>query len=157
MKNVRCQFVLFILSLLLFACEKDSNDYGFDQINSSSDWNLDDKFNQREMNLFSELDFNKTAEFVNKESGTILFTPQIIFTPNPFQTVGYLSYNTAPIINIVIVNKDFRKIQESRFENSYEIGISLADEPSGIYRIYYVIQDEENNIVQLGHGNIKKE
>jgi hypothetical protein len=127
------------------------------QINSSSDWNLDDKFSQREKNLFSELDFNKTAEFVNKESGTLMYIPQIIFTPNPFQAIGYLSYNTAPIINIVIVNKDFKKIHESRFEYSYKIAISLADEPSGIYRLYYVIQDEENNIVQLGHGNIKKE
>ena len=157
MKNVGCRFVLFILSVLLFACEKNSNDYGFDQINSSSDWNLNDKFSQREKNLFSDLDFNKTAEFVMKESGTLLYTPQIIFKPNPFQEVGYLSYNTAPIINIVVVNKEFRKISESRFENAYEIAFALPGQPAGIYRLYYVIQDQDNNIVQLGHGNIKKE
>lgn len=155
MKNRLKFFLLLIIAVNLISCDKEENE--FESINLDSDWHLNDEFSHNERKLFDTLDFTRTASYQLVESDYIQNSPKITFYPNPFKDVGFLHYNTAPIIHIVIVNNSYEKILEARLENSYTIGFNLTEKKSGIYKLYYVIQDSNYNIVQLGHGFIKKE
>ncbi|MCW3786894.1 hypothetical protein [Plebeiibacterium sediminum] len=147
--------IILFATLIITSCEKNNSELPY--INTSSEWNLDDQFNSLEQSFFDTLNFKNTAEFIMEENGSLHASPTITFHPNPFFNVCYLSYNTAPIINIAILNSRYKKILEARFEDAYEIAFNLSDQPSGTYLLYYVIQDKDYNIVQLGHGSIIKE
>jgi hypothetical protein len=147
--------ILFFAGLSFFAsCDKGED------IDSPSLWQLTDEFSQYEKSLFDSLDFNNTADYEHEETGYIQPRPQIVFSPNPFDDIAYLSYSsnlTKPIINVVILSENTEDVLEIRVESSTVIGFNFSDKPSGIYRLYYVIQDSTYSIVHLGHGNIRKQ
>ncbi len=147
--------IILFAVLIITSCEKNNSE--LPDLNNSSEWNLNDEFSSLEQSFFDTLNFNNTAEYIVEETEYLQSDPIIKFYPNPFTEVAYLSYNTAPIINIAILNSRYKKILEARFENAYEIAFNLSDQPSGTYKLYYVIQDKDYNIVHLGHGSIVKQ
>ena len=127
------------------------------------DWNLNDQFTKREKRLFEGLDFSKTTEaeppyFEEMEGMVSEFTsPRIYFYPNPFSEITYIGYyHSDHIINLVVVDNHYNKLLSYRGEVGRISAISWVWLDSGIYRMYYVIQDKNDNIIHCGHGDILK-
>ena len=124
------------------------------------DWILNDKFTTKEKLLFDTLNFTKTAtvEPISNTENSMYIQPQILFFPNPYSTIGRLYYyHDKHILNIIIVDKRYKKLLTHRVENTTQISFNLSNLSKGIYRLYYVIQDSGYNIVHFGHGDIEKE
>jgi len=126
----------------------------------SDDWRLNDEFTSREKQLFDTLDFTKraTAEPMTYPDNTIYSSTSTMFAPNPVSTNGYLLYyHTNHILNIVIVDNKYHKLLSNRSYDKQQLTFNFIPFNKGIYRMYYVIQDAQYNIVYLGHGDIEKE
>lgn len=124
------------------------------------DWLLNDKFTTKEKLLFDTLNFTKTAiaEPMPNTENSISIQPQIVFFPNPYATMGRLFYyHNKHILNIIIVDKKYNKLLTYRSTNTQLLSFNLSDFNKGIYRLYYVAQDSNYNIVHFGHGDIEKE
>ena len=168
---------LFVLAVLFVSCRKESVDYlRIEGITEAAmdgptgryfdpdDWNLNDQFTKREKQLFEGLDFSKTAEAepVNvDEVGGIISedtTPRISFGPNPFCEITFLCYyRNDYTINLVIVDNHYNKLFSYRGEiNQCYVRYWLQLDYEKIYRMYYVMQDKNDNIVHCGHGDILK-
>ena len=81
----------------------------------------------------------------------------ISFCPNPFITTGYLLYyHDKHILNIIIVDSKYNKLCRYRLTDRQQVVFDFTTLNKGIYRLYYVIQDSQYNIVHLGHGDIEK-
>lgn len=128
--------------------------------NDPDDWNLDDEFTEREKMLFDTLDFTRTGivEPVIIEDGYFpLPDPYIMFYPNPFgqiASIGY--YHNDHIVNLAIVDSKYKKLYSFRIENNPDMAFDFEKLAYGTYRMYYVIQDKNYNIVHCGHGDIQK-
>ena len=138
--------------LTLRECEQDFN------IIDDSDWRIDDKFSEIERNLFDTLKFEssflKESSFADIINDGIVGTPKVSFCPNPTSGNGYFRFTSTVIMNLVIVNQKFEKKYE--FRGQYPmIAIDLSSFPYGMYRMYYVLQDTNYQIVGIGHGDIK--
>jgi hypothetical protein len=123
-----------------------------------TDWRTDDKFTKLEMQLFDTLNFNKVNQaksasgIINKSIGTI------IFYPNPTTDFGTLDIDHDNfILNMVMVDGEFNKVISYRATDRRSIAISFHSFNTGIYRVYYVLQDLQFNIIGLGHGDVKYE
>jgi len=167
---------LFVLSALFVSCQREGVDYlrieGITEATiggptgryiDPDDWNLDDQLTKREKKLFEGLDFSKTAEadpiHFEEIEGMVSEnrSPRIDFCPNPFSGSTYLCYYRGDYtINLVIVDNRYNKLFSYRGEidRCIEFSYSLLD--YGIYRMYYVMQDKNDNIVHCGHGDILK-
>lgn len=173
-------FLVIIFSLLLFiSCksgnsnEPESESYlsikGITYMNElgelvgsidHDDWVLNEKFTSKEKLLFDTLNFAKTAtaEPIPNTGNSVYTPPHILFCPNPCATVGGLYYyHENHILNIIIVDNKYNKLLSYRTKDTQHPSFDLAKLNKGIYRLYYVIQDSQYNIVHLGHGDIEKE
>lgn len=126
--------------------------------NDGNDWNLNYKFKTFEKQLFDTLNFSKTAfaepEFLNNS----IIVPQIIFYPNPVVNYGNIYYySNNHIINIVIIDKKLNIIRNYRIQNSQNFKFDFSEINKGIYRMYYVIQNAEFEIIHMGYGDILRE
>jgi hypothetical protein len=164
-------FITYFALLLFISCKKDNESKPqFEGITLTdvqgsymgfidpTDWRTDDKFTKLEMQLFDTLNFNKIKQsglasgITNKSIGTI------IFYPNPTTDFGTLDIDHDNfILNMVMVDGDFNKLISYRATDRRSISISFHSFNTGIYRVYYVLQDLQFNIIGLGHGDVKKE
>ena len=183
-KNMRKHFIfLLILPFIIVSCNDNDEDYlhieGITETTASGeitgvsvdpdDWNLDDVFTKREKQLFGDLDFSKTAvvepvPIPECPDGMDCIDPiedindlrRIVFCPNPFDGYAFLRYyHSNHILNLVVVDNKYNKLYSRRVENVISMFFSIPNLKKGIYRMYYVIQDMDNNIVHCGHGDIK--
>ena len=182
---MRKHFLFFlILPFIIVSCNDDDKDYltikGITETTASGeitgvsidpdDWNLDDVFTKREKQLFGDLDFSKTAEAEPVPASVpvcpdgmdcidqdINFLRYIVFCPNPFDGYARLDYyHSNHILNLVVVDNKYNKLYSRRVENVISMFLSIPNLKKGIYRMYYVMQDMDNNIVHCGHGDIEK-
>jgi hypothetical protein len=120
----------------------------------SDDWNLNKQFTDREKQLFSTIDFTKTGIAEPITNGTQM----ICFCPNPFPYMGSLYYyQNKHIVSIVIVDYKYNILHRYQFKNRKEWHLDLTTLKEGIYRMYYVMQDENENVVHCGYGDIKRD
>ncbi|MDO3694864.1 hypothetical protein QVZ41_08410 [Wenyingzhuangia sp. chi5] len=159
-------FIYSIILIGIISCKKDNDDFGIN--NSSLDFQMND-FSQFEKKLFDSLDFNKTNTYENllnenkpieDDEGNLSIVDinyDIILYPNPFQDIVNLSFSyPRSIINTIIVNNKYEKIIESRSLKNLKVAYHLTDKPSGFYRLYFVLQDSNYNILEYGKVNIHK-
>ena len=169
----------FLLSLFIFSlstsCNKEEvksesvllikgitsvDELGYTISIDENDWRLNDKFTEKEKQLFDTLNFSKTAiaEPMPISENTSYKTPVILFFPNPFRSQGGLFYyHDKHILNLIVVDSKYTKLYSFRVRASHYFALNLNKLDKGIYRIYYVIQDSQYNIVHLGHGDIENE
>lgn len=176
---MKSKLLSLLISLCIFiSCEKDNEEFlvieGITEIDSGGcsshidpdDWNLDDIFTDREKQLFDTLDFSRTAIAkplppIEEIPGYLTpdRSPHIFFAPNPFHISAALGYyRNDHILNLVIVDNKYNKLFSWRTEE-FNGGATFYFEnlKKGIYRMYYVLQDKNYNIVYCGHGDIKNE
>jgi hypothetical protein len=176
---MKIKFLLILFSLPVFiSCEdenKNENEAetisieGITEVDNmgvfygnfdDDDWNLDDQLTEKEKQLFASLDFSKTgvAEPIPSEPGVIPKIKFITFYPNPFSDVPRLSYyHNEHILNLVIVDNKYNILYSYRVENSESVTFNFDSLKTGIiYRMYYVVQDKNYNIIHCGHGDIKR-
>jgi len=125
-----------------------------------NDWNLNEEFTSREKQLFDSLNFNKTAK-AETDVNSVYYnrTPYIKFYPNPFSTTGFIQFYRPDLIyNVVVSDNKYNKLVSFRWtDKPLGCAYNFSTLNSGIYRMYYVIQDLKYNIVYQGHGDIQKE
>ncbi|HEY5507185.1 MAG TPA: hypothetical protein VIK29_00835 [Paludibacter sp.] len=124
------------------------------------DWILNEKFTEKVKQLFDTLDFSKTAiaEPMPITENSSYRTPVISFFPNPLSIQGGLFYyHDKHILNLIVINNKYNKLYSFRVRDSHYFHLNLNKLEKGIYRIYYVIQNSQYNIVHCGHGDIEKE
>lgn len=136
------------------------DEFGYSISLDHNDWNLNEEFSQKEKQLFDSLDFSKiaSAEPVLDYDSSTFKIPRIIFFPNPIKLQGYIYYyNDKHILNLIIVDNRYNKPYSFRLKDSGSFYLDLSELHKGLYRMYYVIQDSQYNIVHLGHGDVEKE
>ena len=125
----------------------------------TTDWRIDDKFTELERNLFDTLKFDRTLSLksnLKKTFGVVPVSDSIIhFYPNPVSERGNFKFNSAFIVNIVIVDNNFTQKIKLRFQ-SHQVLIDLKSLNAGINRMYYIFQDSSYKIIGMGHGDIQK-
>ncbi len=165
---------LFILSLCT-SCNKDEvknesvllikgitsvDELGYSISIDENDWRLNGKFTEKEKLLFDTLNFSKTAiaQPMPISESTSYKAPAILFYPNPFRLQGGLFYyHNKHILNLIVVDIKYTKLYSFRVRDSHYFSLNLNKLDKGIYRIYYVIQDSQYNIVHMGYGDIENE
>ncbi|UOQ78443.1 hypothetical protein MUN84_07690 [Hymenobacter sp. 5516J-16] len=137
-----------------------------------SDWKLDDKWNDKEKDLFKDLpvgiDGTKSRLVTNQQFG---------FYPNPvkqFSTFGY-SFDLASQVSVgtqirfVIVNRKYKVMQEGNIASRNTpwnpqtglsgFSVSFTDDKykkGETYRMYYVLYEPEQlAFLGKGHGDIE--
>jgi uncharacterized protein YxeA len=116
--------------------------------NDSTDWKTDDVFLKREKRLFPSVKFKK-----RNINGSVKILPAY---PNP--TDGELLVRieeTDAQLSYVLVDKNFKKISEGKSKAS-SFTLNIAGCVSGFYRMYYVVQNANLEIIAMGHGDLNR-
>jgi len=169
--NTKISLFILVVFLVAVSCkgDKDSPLPGFDGITNvdgngrligardTTDWRIDNKFNEFERNLFDTLKFDQTL-LKSDLKGVFSVGPSqastIDFYPNPVTSLGSLRCFFGKIMNIAIVDKDFTKKVAKRLTCGV-ITFDFSSFNNGVYRMYYVLQDSTFKIIGLGHGDIQ--
>lgn len=185
---------LLIVSLLLFQCSDDAAEIpdfsGITETNSmnelvgkmdETDWQLDEKWSSREMELFSDLGISNlnNSNIDPAELEVVLdelfpcpsggrtrgvcdeMVRAVYVYPNPaaYFTNLQFSINDSGITSfkLVIVNQAFDElVSKDEFSTGYSIDFeSNGLKPKNTYRAYYLIKTTYSDFVLKGHGDIK--
>lgn len=169
-------FLLLLIGYLFVSCkETDENnesvlfikgissydEFGYQMTEDDDDWRLNEKLSNKEKQLFDTLNFAKVgiAEQITDTINLYFNTPRIEFFPNPIRAaVRVAYYNKKHILNLEIVDKKYTKLHSFRLKDNNFYFLLLNNlKNATIYRVYYVIQDSNYNIVHTGHGDIMNE
>jgi hypothetical protein len=115
----------------------------------STDWKVNDNFSKREKRLFPSVKFKKRN--INESVKGI----QPAY-PNPTdgELLIRLEYQDAQL-SYVIVDKNFKKISEGKSKAS-SFTLNIAGCVSGFYRMYYVVQNADSEVIAMGHGDLRR-
>lgn len=140
--------LLAFVFLLLFSCKDEEK-----RISDGDDWLMNVDFSAKEKKLFDFLDFEKTAVFEPLDDGAV-HQPRIYFyVLGKTRMLEFRDGRNDEILNVVIVNNKFKKIITDKIVSINRYEFNVEEYKSGIYRIYYVIQDSNFHIIFKGYGD----